>query len=194
MSRKTQDKLSTNIHRTEIFVETIHHDGLCAEFSVMYPISTGPASSFIWAAIIATLLYYMFYVFENTSLSVTVLCAVLLFSFVYCHFIKVHKESLLVIASSGIQYMTTYRTGRQLSLFIPIDCVQDVVINEGITMHSVIYYLVVLMKDPQNGKAKSLLPIFMKTSPRINTLREIYQGIQGILWSRKHSFSQTTIS
>lgn len=53
---------------------------------------------------------------------------------------KFFIESLLVIASLGLQLTTTFVTGRKASQFILREDIYDVVINEGIFM--VCVYLV----------------------------------------------------
>ncbi|XP_023236417.1 phosphatidylinositol N-acetylglucosaminyltransferase subunit H-like isoform X1 [Centruroides sculpturatus] len=92
--------------------------------------------------------------------------------------LKVKQESLLVITSIGLQFTTTFVTGRQNSKFIHQCHIKDVVINEGITMHRVIFYLAVLLKDASQplGIGK-ILPLFQHTFPRLECLEQIYTGI-----------------
>lgn len=51
-----------------------------------------------------------------------------------------HLESLLVIASLGLQLTTTFVTGRKASQFILREDISDVIINEGIFMVCTIFY------------------------------------------------------
>lgn len=89
--------------------------------------------------------------------------------------LQVKKESLLVITSLGMQLTTTFVTGRQNSQFIEKHKIKDVVINEGITMHQVLYYLAVLL---QSETSVEVLPLFQNSFPRCDCLQKIYEEIQ----------------
>ncbi|XP_078001212.1 phosphatidylinositol N-acetylglucosaminyltransferase subunit H-like [Glandiceps talaboti] len=181
---KNGENCVTNICNRGVKVVRTEHDSLCTEFAVHFTKSVR-LLVFLWIFLGAGMSYLYMYSIEESIIPIVLLAAFYLSVVLYFHFIQVYKESLLVMASTGLQYTTTYRTGRQQSVFIPFENIQDVVINEGITMHSVIYYLVVLIKDQENlTKPKSLFPIFMKTSPRISTLKEIYRGVQGVMWDK----------
>jgi len=43
-------------------------------------------------------------------------------------------ESLLVVASVGVQLTTTFATGRQTAMFYDITDISGIVINEAVTM------------------------------------------------------------
>ncbi|GIX84362.1 phosphatidylinositol N-acetylglucosaminyltransferase subunit H [Caerostris darwini] len=102
----------------------------------------------------------------------------------YCEFynvlhLKVKQESLLVIASIGLQLTTTFVTGRKESQFIFNRNIYDVVINEGMYMHRIIFYLAVLLRDIKDPlKISSIVPLFQHTFPRLDSLQKIYNGIQ----------------
>lgn len=97
--------------------------------------------------------------------------------------LKVKEESLLVMASLGLQFTTTFVTGRRASQFIDQQNIQDVVLSEGIMMHRVLYYLAVLLKDAnEQFGISTIVPLFQNTFPRLNCLEEIYNGVQMCLF------------
>lgn len=92
--------------------------------------------------------------------------------------LKVKQESLLIIASLGLQLTTTFVTGRKASQFILREDINDVVINEGIFMNRVLFYLAVLLKDIKDPlKMNGIIPLFKYTFPRLDSLEYIYNGI-----------------
>ncbi|KFM72078.1 Phosphatidylinositol N-acetylglucosaminyltransferase subunit H, partial [Stegodyphus mimosarum] len=136
----------------------------------------------VFMTIFSSLAFYC--KFYNTDVSflglfLCFLCVILVLKLHH----KVKQESLLVIASLGLQLTTTFVTGRKASQFILQRDIQDVVINEGIFMHRVLFYLAVLLrdvKDPTN--LKCLIPLFKYTFPRLDCLESIYNGIQASLF------------
>ncbi|XP_054715679.1 phosphatidylinositol N-acetylglucosaminyltransferase subunit H-like [Uloborus diversus] len=94
------------------------------------------------------------------------------------HF-KVKEESLLVMASLGLQLTTTFVTGRRASRLIPARRIQDVVLIEGIFMHRVLFYLSVLLHDPL--QVEGVIPVFQNLLPRIECLEIVYQGVRDVL-------------
>ncbi|KFP73767.1 Phosphatidylinositol N-acetylglucosaminyltransferase subunit H, partial [Acanthisitta chloris] len=96
---------------------------------------------------------------------------------IYLHFVKIDQESLLVIGSLGIKESTT---------FIEMGQVKDVVINEAIHMQKVIYYLCILLQDPEDPQGVSeVVPLFQSSKPRLDCLIEVYKSCQEILEQRK---------
>ncbi|XP_050036357.1 uncharacterized protein PIG-H [Dermacentor andersoni] len=95
---------------------------------------------------------------------------------------RVKEESLLVMRSLGLQTTTTFVTGRQESRFINSESIEDVVISEAISMHSVIFYLVILLHNV-DSKVPSLVPLFQNTMPRLDALKMVYRGIHDSSWS-----------
>uniref|UniRef100_A0A1E1WWZ3 Putative gpi-glcnac transferase complex n=1 Tax=Amblyomma aureolatum TaxID=187763 RepID=A0A1E1WWZ3_9ACAR len=84
--------------------------------------------------------------------------------------------------SLGLQTTTTFVTGRQESRFFNRENIEDVVISEAISMHSVIFYLVILLHNV-DSKVPSLVPLFQNTVPRLDALKMVYRGIHDISWS-----------
>ncbi|KAK8779413.1 hypothetical protein V5799_008174 [Amblyomma americanum] len=95
---------------------------------------------------------------------------------------RVKEESLLVMRSLGLQTTTTFVTGRQESRFFNRENIEDVVISEAISMHSVIFYLVILLHNV-DSKVPSLVPLFQNTMPRLDALKMVYRGIHDTSWS-----------
>ncbi|KAG8192068.1 hypothetical protein JTE90_025332 [Oedothorax gibbosus] len=178
VERKTQD-----IYGNPLTFSTITHGHLdnCKE----YVISKETFNFKKWAilmTIFCTLAFYCEFYNANANflgIFLIILCIVLVFKL----HLKVKQESLLVMASLGLQLTTTFVTGRKASYFIFHGDMYDVVINEGIFMQRIIFYLAVLIKDMKDPpKIGSIIPLFQHTFPRLDSLKQIYNGIQ-------HSFA-----
>uniref|UniRef100_A0A8C0V0Y5 Phosphatidylinositol glycan anchor biosynthesis class H n=1 Tax=Cyanistes caeruleus TaxID=156563 RepID=A0A8C0V0Y5_CYACU len=105
---------------------------------------------------------------------------------IYLHFVKIDQESLLVIGSLGIQVTSSYASGKESTTFIEMGQVKDVVINEAIHMQKVIYYLCILLQDPEDPQGVSeVVPLFQSSQPRLDCLIEVYKSCQEILEQRK---------
>ncbi|CAH1262412.1 PIGH [Branchiostoma lanceolatum] len=100
----------------------------------------------------------------------------------YLNFVHVHSESIQAVSSIGVQLTTTYTTGRQQSRYYDMVEIQDVVINEVVTMHSVVFYLVLLIKDPCSGSLRSVIPVFKHSYPKLDYLVRVYNGVQDVLY------------
>ncbi|KAI8818750.1 PIG-M-domain-containing protein [Fimicolochytrium jonesii] len=74
------------------------------------------------------------------------LCALPFAILLAAHLSAVRQESITFIGSLGVSLQTTYSLGRTKSRFIPLDRIADVIINEGITMLTVRYYMAVMVK------------------------------------------------
>ncbi|XP_056394928.1 phosphatidylinositol N-acetylglucosaminyltransferase subunit H [Hyla sarda] len=142
-----------------------------------------------WTCVVWLVAYGVFICTQHNA----VLTAAILFSIVglllYLHLVKVDHESLLILGSLGIQRTSTYASGRENTVFIEMCRVQDVVINEGISMHRVNYYLCLLLKDPSGDDPQAgvsqVIPVFQSSQPRLDCLVEIYRSCQDILSSRR---------
>ncbi|KFW75029.1 Phosphatidylinositol N-acetylglucosaminyltransferase subunit H, partial [Manacus vitellinus] len=94
---------------------------------------------------------------------------------IYLHFVKIDQESLL-----------SYASGKESTTFIEMGQVKDVVINEAIHMQKVIYYLCILLQDPEDPQGVSeVVPLFQSSKPRLDCLIEVYKSCQEILEQRK---------
>ncbi|XP_035682335.1 uncharacterized protein LOC118419826 [Branchiostoma floridae] len=99
----------------------------------------------------------------------------------YLNFVHVRSESIQAVSSIGVQLTTTYTTGRQQSHYYDMVEIQDVVINEVVTMHSVVFYLVLLIKDPSSGNLRRVIPVFKHSYPKLDFLVKVYNGVQDVL-------------
>uniref|UniRef100_A0A8C9EHQ9 Phosphatidylinositol glycan anchor biosynthesis class H n=1 Tax=Pavo cristatus TaxID=9049 RepID=A0A8C9EHQ9_PAVCR len=62
------------------------------------------------------------------------------------------------------QVTSSYASGKESTTFIEMSQVKDVVINEAIHMQKVIYYLCILLQDPQDPQGVSeVVPLFQVT-------------------------------
>lgn len=96
----------------------------------------------------------------------------------------VTKESLLVMRSVGLQLRTCYFLGGEKTKFIPFIDINDVIINEAITMHHVVYYLAVLVSSNEDrNKTTEVIPLFMSSQPKLKQLIEIKRGCEEVLWN-----------
>ncbi|XP_063788875.1 phosphatidylinositol N-acetylglucosaminyltransferase subunit H-like [Pseudophryne corroboree] len=130
------------------------------------------------------------YTQHSAVLTAAILCTVLGL-LLYMHLLKVEQESLLLLGSLGIQQTLSYASGRESTVFIEMCRVRDVVINEGISMQRVIYYLCILLGDPSDPRGLSqVIPLFQNSQPRLDCLLEIYRSCQEVLSQRGSTESQ----
>jgi len=98
---------------------------------------------------------------------------------------KIHfLESVLIVKDLGVQFTTSGVLGLETSQFIEQHKIIDVLINEVITMHQVVFVLTLLTCDGTRDKAQrnqQLLPLFTATLPCLQTMKPIYHGMQQIL-------------
>ncbi|XP_039767358.1 phosphatidylinositol N-acetylglucosaminyltransferase subunit H isoform X1 [Ornithorhynchus anatinus] len=139
-----------------------YYSPTCREFCLDRPRlslrSLSAATCTVWLAA-----YAIFALCQNS----TVLSAAIVLTLVgllgYLHFVKIDQESLLVIGSLGIQMTASYASGKESTTFIEMGLVKDVVINEAIYMHKVIYYLCILLQDPGDQQGVSqVVPVFQR--------------------------------
>ncbi|CAO3619050.1 unnamed protein product [Cunninghamella echinulata] len=91
---------------------------------------------------------------------------------------RVKQESLLVMRDIGIQVKTTYWNGKSESIFINRLRIEDVVINEGITLWQVKPYIAILIKDQSK-----MLIVFENLLPPLNpVLIDTYRGTRQLLF------------
>jgi len=106
-----------------------------------------------------------------------------------CYF-NVLRETVLIVKDLGIQFTRSGPFGLQTSHFIEQHRIVDVLINEVITMHQVVFYLTLLITDGPGdstwGKNQQLLPLFTSSTPRLETIKPVYHGMQQILGTTKN--------
>ncbi|KIP08186.1 hypothetical protein PHLGIDRAFT_390456 [Phlebiopsis gigantea 11061_1 CR5-6] len=122
---------------------------------------------------------------SNTRLY-SFLYTLLIGTYVYSKCTNVLWESVIVIHSFGIQY-ETHRGLPGIPLlmsrhFIPLTCLQDFVINEGLHGWNVRYYLAALEQSP-HGTISLHVP-FENILPHFPVLLEVYQEVQEMVFQR----------
>ncbi|XP_067004822.2 phosphatidylinositol N-acetylglucosaminyltransferase subunit H [Anabrus simplex] len=157
-----------------------HHDvsNLCSEFTVKN-LSTPSVIQKLAIVSWIIMLYLSYCCIFEISITVSVFVLIIVFYQVYRLVWCVKSETLLVISFVGLQFTTTFLCGNKRSQFIPWHSVSDVIINEAISLHRVIYYLAVIIQD--GDSARKLIPLFQYTTPRLACLEQIYRGVQTLL-------------
>ncbi|XP_018424650.1 PREDICTED: phosphatidylinositol N-acetylglucosaminyltransferase subunit H [Nanorana parkeri] len=174
----------SDIHGDEVGLQQSSYSDTCREFTVtrskLSLRSLTGCTCAVWLAA-----YGIFLVTEhNAVLSAAILCTILGL-LLHLHLVKIDQESLLLLGSLGIQKSVTYASGRESTVFLEMCRVQDVVINEAISMSKVHYHLCILLRDPADPKGPSqVVPVFQGSQPRLDCLVEIYRSCQEILSKR----------
>uniref|UniRef100_UPI0037E897ED phosphatidylinositol N-acetylglucosaminyltransferase subunit H n=1 Tax=Semicossyphus pulcher TaxID=241346 RepID=UPI0037E897ED len=176
-----EDEAFTDISGKAISLDCQSHSDFCREFTVSSPkVSIGKVM--VYTCSVWLLAYTVFFFTENTAVLSSAILITLVGMMLHIHFVKVDHESLLVIGSLGIQVSSSYASGRETTTFIEMSKIKDIVINEAIYMHQIIYYLCVLLKDPAEPNAvSSVVPLFQSSKPRLNCLVKVYKSCQDIL-------------
>ncbi|KAN0035675.1 hypothetical protein ACTA71_004959 [Dictyostelium dimigraforme] len=146
---------------------------------------------FLLFSFICTILKHQFYAQSLfKSFSCYFLFALILFRF-YLKFFIVKEESLIVMREIGVQLKRKYFLRPSTVVeFIEKSKIEQIVINEGITKHNVIFYMAFIVE----GKNKMVLA-FEELIPRIDTLLKIYKGTQSLIFNNPTTISiPSTIS
>ncbi|CAL1527773.1 unnamed protein product [Lymnaea stagnalis] len=106
------------------------------------------------------------------------LCLVLGVTLMVKLYLKIHSENLLILPSLGLQLETQYYLGHKHTHFIHLTHIKDVIINEAVTMHSIMHYLLVLLKGKQSDQVKALQPVFSHSWPSLAHLKLVYKAAQ----------------
>ncbi|RUS25869.1 hypothetical protein BC938DRAFT_471534 [Jimgerdemannia flammicorona] len=107
-----------------------------------------------------------------------VMCGVIIVYWVWskCNIVK--EESILSIRDVGVQVKTVYTGGRVVSRFIDRSDICDIVINEGITMLQVKFYLAIIVEAQDR-----MVVVFEHLLPKLNpVLIQVYRGVRAILF------------
>ncbi|KAM4664763.1 phosphatidylinositol N-acetylglucosaminyltransferase subunit H [Discoglossus pictus] len=171
----------SDIHGSQIQLQLQSYNDSCREFSVTCP-KLSLRTLTVWTCAVWLVAYAVFFGTQNSMVLSAAIIFTLLSLVFYLHFVKIDQESLLVIGSLGIQMTSTFASGKESTTFIEMQRVKDVVINEGIFLQKVIYYLCILLKDPSDPKGISeIVPLFQSSKPRLDCLVEVYRSCQDIL-------------
>ncbi|KAK3802134.1 hypothetical protein RRG08_050020 [Elysia crispata] len=160
----------------------IHLDAgkLGSEFTnVQPPIKSVPLLVILFfASSIIAFSFGMHLIDQRTLYWICLSLVVIIISRLYC---KVYSESVLILPSLGLQVETHYYLGHVKTHFIDISHIEDIIINEAVTMHSILCYLVVLLSDTENGEVKGLYPLFSHSWPPLSSLKDVYRAVQAKL-------------
>ncbi|KAM3861591.1 phosphatidylinositol N-acetylglucosaminyltransferase subunit H [Diretmus argenteus] len=176
-----EDELFTDINGKAISLDCQSHSSFCREFTVSSPkVSIGKVMVYTCCVWLAA--YTVFFFTENTAVLSSAIIITLVGMMLHIHFVKIDHESLLIIGSLGIQLSSNYASGRESTSFIEMSKIKDIVINEAVYMHRIIYYLCILLKDPSDpNEVLSVVPLFQSSKPRLNCLEKVYKSCQEIL-------------
>ncbi|KAI7799792.1 phosphatidylinositol N-acetylglucosaminyltransferase subunit H [Triplophysa rosa] len=171
----------TDINGNSISLDCQTHSAFCREFTVNSP-KLSLRKVMVYTCFIWIFAYAIFFFTENTAFLSSAIIVTLVGMMGYIHFVKVDQETLLIIGSLGVQLSSAYASGRESTTFIEMNKLKDIVINEAVYMHNIIYYLCILIKDPADpDKVTSLVPLFQNSKPRLNCLVHVYRSCQEIL-------------
>eukprot|EP00164_Ancoracysta_twista_P006876 GFYU01009673.1.p1 GENE.GFYU01009673.1~~GFYU01009673.1.p1 ORF type:complete len:171 (+),score=34.20 GFYU01009673.1:90-602(+) len=92
----------------------------------------------------------------------------------------VKEESVLLMQELGIQLKTKYAGGKEKTFFIDKSKIKNVIINEGITNWSVIYYIAFVVEGHNQ-----LIVAYSNLCPRLNLLQKVYHPIRAMISSDK---------
>ncbi|KAJ8331466.1 hypothetical protein QVD99_001737 [Batrachochytrium dendrobatidis] len=106
------------------------------------------------------------------------LCILLLVVFrIILKISQVTSESVLVFRDMGIQLQTRFWGGfRSTTRFIPASKILSVIINEGITLWQVKFYLAIVIEGENE-----MTVAFSRTLPRLHILERVYVNIRSTL-------------
>lgn len=171
----------TDINGNSISLHCQTHSAFCREFAVNSP-KMSLRKVMVYTCFIWLFAYAVFFFTENTAVLSSAIIVTLLGMIIHIHFVKVDQETLLIIGSLGVQLTSSYASGRESTTFIEMSKLKDIVINEAVYMHSIIYYLCILIKDPADPeKVTSVVPLFQSSKPRLNCLVHVYRSCQEII-------------
>ncbi|CAL8316873.1 unnamed protein product [Merluccius merluccius] len=171
----------TDVNGKAIALDQRRHASFCTEFTVSSPkVSIGKVM--VYTCSVWLLAYAVFFLTDNTAVLSSAIIITLIGMMLYIHLVKVDHESLLVIGSLGVQLSSSYASGRESTSFIEMSKIKDIVINEAVHMHQIIYYLCILLRDPADPSAvSSVVPLFQSSKPKLNCLVKVYKSCQEII-------------
>ncbi|KAI8374615.1 GPI-GlcNAc transferase complex, PIG-H component-domain-containing protein [Radiomyces spectabilis] len=93
----------------------------------------------------------------------------------------VKEESILAMRDIGIQVKTTYWGGSSVSRFVNRLKIEDVVLNEGITMWQIKSYMALLVKDQEK-----MTVVFEHLLPKLQPiLLDVYRGVRQTIFPQQ---------
>lgn len=89
-----------------------------------------------------------------SSVVLGVVCVPSVVRLVYMLLFGVREETLQVVHEHGVQIERTWYSGARTRVFVDLESIESIIVNEGFRMHQVVYYMVIIVR----GKEKLLLP------------------------------------
>ncbi|CAI8019076.1 Zinc finger protein-like 1 [Geodia barretti] len=111
---------------------------------------------------------------------ISALCLYLILSLV----LSVCREEVVVVRGLGVYISSTSWVGLSSSMFLPHTVVGDIIINEGVTMCRVVFYLAVTIVRREKSTVDrhplvlKLYPLFTEFYPRLAVIQESYHFLR----------------
>ncbi|CAF0885690.1 unnamed protein product [Adineta ricciae] len=135
-----------NIYGEVLKYEIIQHENnRCTECRLER--QTIPIQKWLIYTLIFTYLAALVGVHRTDSKFLMLLSIVFLIGVLLKAYLKVKRECVIIGNQTGLQLTTTYVIGRQTTVYISSDRIQDVLINEGFLSQRLIYYLTLMIND-----------------------------------------------
>uniref|UniRef100_A0A0B7AWG9 Phosphatidylinositol N-acetylglucosaminyltransferase subunit H conserved domain-containing protein n=1 Tax=Arion vulgaris TaxID=1028688 RepID=A0A0B7AWG9_9EUPU len=160
----------------------MHHSSMGhrgSKFTIVHPLMKSRTCfiTFLTISLLTAFSFGLHLIDKNSLAKLFLLLAV---SFLIKLSSKIYSECVIILPSLGLQLETHYYLGQVSTHFICLSKVKDIVISEAVTMHSVLTYLVVLLKDEENDCTgqQTLYPLFINCWPPFNDLKHVYTVAQ----------------
>ncbi|CAG8634002.1 17821_t:CDS:2 [Funneliformis caledonium] len=127
----------------------------------------------IYAFILAVILGLM----NQTTITYSISLAMIII-WIWIKLSIVKEESILSIRDVGIQVKTIYVNGRSVSRFIDKSKISDVIINEGINMLQVKFYMAIIVEGQDR-----MVVVFEHLLPKLNILLKVYRGTRSVIFN-----------
>lgn len=125
----------------------------------------------------------------SMTMSLTLLFPSLVLTTFRLRFGTVRSESLIAIEEVGVQLNTTYFNGRVDSKFVDKSKIEQIVMNEGITLCRVVFYVAFIMKNEDK-----MTLAFENLRPSLRTLMKVFRGIRSKMFGETGERAMSSIS
>ncbi|CAG8532333.1 8120_t:CDS:2 [Acaulospora morrowiae] len=114
---------------------------------------------------------------NNITISYSI-CIIMIIIWLWTKFNIVKSESILSVRDVGVQVTTVYLNGRSVSKFIDKSKISDIIINEGITMLQVKFYMAIIVEGQDR-----MVVVFQHLLPKLNVLIQVYRGTRSVIFN-----------
>lgn len=149
-----------------------------SEFIVHHPSFNNFGLDLICFSVVAAMVSFYIGISSRDNCVLVCVSALLCLVLILRFFLKISSEKVTILSSLGVQIESTFFFGNKSTHFIDVNTIKDIVINEGITMHTIIYYLVILLKNKQTGEVEQLYHLFSNSCLTLDDMKEIYRAAQ----------------